>query len=238
MLQNEPLLDSKLAERVRKARVILGDAVRIAIVTNGQLLTEQRFGMLCESGLNYMGVSIDAFTPETYARIRPGLHFSKVVHNTQAALERSNSVLISARFLKQRANEGEEDLFRNYWQSKGATVDFDSLANRAGSVREFEQLKSRRSSYQRRFLCKILNRLIPSCPLPFWELAILLDGRVILCCHDWEHRKILGDLSRQSLKEIWNGNKINYYRMLLRQRRAENSSVCRRCSLAYQFWSE
>jgi len=43
-------------------------SVLVALTTNGTIMNERRMGSLLESGLHLIDVSIDAFTPETYAR--------------------------------------------------------------------------------------------------------------------------------------------------------------------------
>jgi radical SAM protein with 4Fe4S-binding SPASM domain len=66
--------------------------------------------------------------------------------------------------------------------------------------------------------------------------SILSDGRVVLCCNDWGPHDIAGDLSRQTLQEVWNGDKINHYRQLLWTHRIKESPVCADCSLAGYYW--
>ncbi len=51
MLQNEPLLDRKIAQRIKKAKETLDDRTLIFIVTNGSLLTPKRAKELIESNL-------------------------------------------------------------------------------------------------------------------------------------------------------------------------------------------
>ena len=63
MLQNEPLLDPELGQRVREARVALGPRCRIGVVTNGSLLDAARAGELAAGGLDFLEVSLDALRP-------------------------------------------------------------------------------------------------------------------------------------------------------------------------------
>jgi MoaA/NifB/PqqE/SkfB family radical SAM enzyme len=132
MLQNEPLLDGNLAPRVRQARHALGRGLCIATVTNGSMLTEERIDELLAAGLNWIDVSIDAARERTYQAIRPGLDFAKVVESTRTLLRRRGKAVVRVRFLKQRANAGEEREFERYWKSRGAIVRLDSMLNRAG----------------------------------------------------------------------------------------------------------
>jgi radical SAM protein with 4Fe4S-binding SPASM domain len=48
-----------------------------------------------------------------------------------------------------------------------------------------------------------------------WEsFNINADGKVTACCMDWEQKLVLGDFSRQTIAEIWKGDKLEEYRRL------------------------
>jgi len=236
MLQNEPLLDRRLHERVRQIRRLL-PGVFVTTVTNASLLTPDRADELLASGLDHISVSIDAATEASYAQIRKGLDFAKVVRHTEALLQRTGGRRVNVKFLRQRANQGEERAFARRWRPLGATVTFEPLTNRAGTLDGFERMRAGRRGLLRAAATGVLNRVYPRCPLPFARMAVLWDGRVILCCHDWEPRDVLGDLSTQSVAEVWNGEPMNRYRHLLWTKRPSESLICRDCSLAKRFWN-
>ena len=67
------------------------------------------------------------------------------------------------------------------------------------------------------------------CPYPFYSLAINFDGSVSVCCADWSHGTVVGNVNTSSLINIWNGSAINELRRIhLANRRAENSA-CANC---------
>ena len=57
------------------------------------------------------------------------------------------------------------------------------------------------------------------CTLPFRQLIIRPDGKVSLCCNDPFGKMTLGDLSKQTLTEVWYGEAFNEVREKLRQGR-------------------
>jgi len=233
MLQNEPLLDRRLGERVRVAREVFGDSLELVVVTHGALLTAERADEL--RGFDRIEVSIDAARRETYEKIRHGLDYESVVANTRRLLERGDT-LVSVKLVLQRDNEGEEEEFARYWRSLGAAVSIDRLCNRAGSLDGFERLWAPRAGLVRRLAQRLLDRVVPCCPLPFTTAYVLADGRMVTCSHDWAPRDVVGDISSQPLEEIWNGDRLNHHRHLLWRRRTRESAVCRDCSLAGRFW--
>jgi MoaA/NifB/PqqE/SkfB family radical SAM enzyme len=240
MLQNEPLLDSELEEKVRQAKATLGRKVHVGIVTNGSALTSRRIDDLVRAGVDSIEVSVDAYQQETFEAIRPGLRFSKVVENTRELLGRAGDLRVVVRFLRQQKNQGEELAFKRYWESQKAMVRFFTLANRAGTLEEYGELKSsaegrlqryKRSAWEGLVRAAARSRYPTPCLLPFTWLNVLWDGRVILCCHDWGPKDVIGDLSTQTLDEVWNGEAINHYRHLLWSGRIPESRVCKDCSI-------
>jgi MoaA/NifB/PqqE/SkfB family radical SAM enzyme len=235
MLQNEPLLDIMLEKRVAQAREILGNRARILTVTNGTLLNSNRYDALLHAGLDSIEVSIDAFYEQTYRTIRPGLNFTNIVKNINMLLQNENDSHIVVRFLKQRANESEEQQFRHYWKSRGAQICAFPIENRAGMLENFEQMRGSSPLFRKRLMRAVRDLFFPPCLFPFFALNVLWDGQVILCCHDWKHIEIIGDLSSQSLQDVWNGDAINHYRNLLYNNRFEEIQICKDCSVVRRF---
>ncbi|MBN1569712.1 MAG: SPASM domain-containing protein [Acidobacteria bacterium] len=236
MLQNEPLLDRRLPDRVKLARKVFGDSVRIMTVTNGAPMTAEMIEELIAAGISSVSVSIDAFHESTFNRIRQGLNHRHVIGNTLSLIKRMGPARVSVKFLRQRGNEGEENDFAAYWRQLGVRIQFIEPTNRAGTLESYERIKKRQPALWKKLAHPVLNRIIPACPLPFTSMNILWDGRVITCSEDWGPRDTVGDISKQPLMEIWNGEKINHYRHLLWNHRAAESMICAGCSLSQPFW--
>lgn len=235
MLQNEPLLDNNLAERVRQARNVLGSRVFIRTVTNGSLLFPSRIDELFRAGINNIEVSIDAYRKETYAIVRPGLDFNCVLKNTHSLIGYRKKKGVTVRFLKQKVNASEQEEFTRYWKRHGARLQFMGMSNRAGGLNKFDQMRIPERITLRLKIRNVVTGPIPCICGPFERLTVLWDGRVVVCCQDWKTKLVLGDLSSQSLSNIWNGDLTNYYRDLLWHGRFEESPLCRRCSIIPYF---
>jgi radical SAM protein with 4Fe4S-binding SPASM domain len=67
------------------------------------------------------------------------------------------------------------------------------------------------------------------CPRPFTMLCITTRGKVLLCCLDWRHEWIMGDVTEESLEDIWKGERFaTIRRKLMRGDRSE--VLCSRCN--------
>lgn len=67
------------------------------------------------------------------------------------------------------------------------------------------------------------------CILPLVQLTIRPDGKVSLCCSDALGQMTLGDLSLQSLEDVWYGDTYNRVRELILKGR-ENIQLCKYCN--------
>jgi GTP 3',8-cyclase len=69
------------------------------------------------------------------------------------------------------------------------------------------------------------------CYAPTDMLIITVDGDVLLCCDDAERNHVMGNISFQSLEEIWFSPRFVHLRGLLQEgNRREASEICRRCN--------
>jgi sulfatase maturation enzyme AslB (radical SAM superfamily) len=236
MLQNEPFLDSRFAERVSTIKRRLGTRTTVCAVTNGTAVTEKNATALRDAGLDHIYVSVDSVSERTFHKIRPGHDLRRVEQGAKILLRTFDRGRVTVKLLQQRDNAGEERAFERYWKSRGARVKFSKLTNRAGELGGFDGLRTGKPDLLRRAIAPWLNRLIPCCPLPFSAACVLWDGRTILCCHDWGPKETFGRVGTAPLADLWNGAAINHHRRLLIEKRADESSVCRDCSLAGAFW--
>ena len=65
------------------------------------------------------------------------------------------------------------------------------------------------------------------CPYVFYSFSINSDGSASACFLDWSRKLIIGDAKCESVKEIWNGEKLlNYQKMFLKKKRKEHPVCC------------
>lgn len=76
---------------------------------------------------------------------------------------------------------------------------------------------------------KELN-LLKECYIPFYKMLIDVDGKVLLCSHDWSRTTDFGDVKLKSIKDIWLGDKLTAYRRELRNK-TRNIEPCKFCDV-------
>lgn len=70
--------------------------------------------------------------------------------------------------------------------------------------------------------------LVKTCTNPFRELSICYNGDVNVCCMDWSHEAVMGNVMKQQLEAIWYGDKFEAFRTAL-QNKDRRMSPCIRC---------
>ncbi|MDR1701496.1 MAG: SPASM domain-containing protein, partial [Sporomusaceae bacterium] len=66
------------------------------------------------------------------------------------------------------------------------------------------------------------------CLLPFHQMVIRPDGKVSLCCNDALGKMTLGDLTQESIENIWHSQEYVTVRAKLTQGR-QHLELCKHC---------
>ncbi|HXD09208.1 MAG TPA: radical SAM protein [Anaerolineales bacterium] len=237
MVQNEPLLDVKLEERIAEFRSIAKPYQAVEIVTNGTALTPARFEKLVKSGLDTITISLSAFSEETFNKLIAGLSWKQITGNLEAVAKSPllSQINVFLRYVRQRGNESEFSPFKRYWQGRGINVSNYEINNRAGALQDYEERIPYKSFFFQRARKGMGRRLFKgACPHAFGIMHILKNGDVPLCANDWEHREKLGNVREQSIRQIYNSPRMLEIRELMEQGRFEEIAPCKDCS----FWKE
>lgn len=217
----EPLLDKKFFEKVRYAHK--KGVKNIRTNTNGQLLLgKNNIDNLLSSGINQIFISFDAFSHETYKKIRPSLNFHIVNNGIETLVyEKKKRGLkkpeIILSFIECELNKKEVKKYLNYWKKK---VDFIYVSPLITWPDGKERYKEEEKMFFR-----------DPCKLIFTEMQISWTGEVVLCCKDYENEEIIGDLKKQKLINIWQGEKLNKLRKIHLEKKFLKIPICKKCSL-------
>jgi radical SAM protein with 4Fe4S-binding SPASM domain len=67
------------------------------------------------------------------------------------------------------------------------------------------------------------------CPRPFTTLCISSRGKALLCCLDWRQEWIMGDVTEQTLEDVWAGERFRTFRRKLLDG-DRSDALCRECN--------
>ena len=235
MAKNEPLMDAQLETRIAEFKAKAAPHQMVELVTNGSALTPARFARLVESGVDLLTISLSANSEEAYHKVMPGLSWRRLMQNLESVMKSDTSkVNLFLRFIKQRDNIAEVKSFTRLWRKRGFNVLAFEMNDRSGTVKDYERMATARGFFvrhMRRAMGQRMNRL---CPHAFSIAHVLQNGDVPLCTNDWQNREILGNVRRNTIREIYNIPRAQEIRELMRQGRYEDIGPCRDCS----FWRD
>jgi hypothetical protein len=208
----EAFVDRQLVEKVRYAKSI--GIAEVGLISNGSLITEAAAHGMVEAGLDAINISVDAAGKEVFEKTRVGLKYDKVVANIERLLrireeagKRRPKLILS--FVRQD-NSNEERAFIEHWGAKADKIHITDLHNWAGTLNHESDVNF-------------------PCYRPWLTFTVLWDGRVSLCCADFDGRTVLGDLRTQTIREVWNGEP---YRKVRRAHLDHGGpDICQSCDL-------
>lgn len=217
----EPLLDKKIALRIKKLKDI--GIKRVNISTNGQLLTREKIRELLESGLDDIRISLDAFTKETFEKIRAGLNYDIVKRNVLNLIEMRNNansdLEIRIRMVELEENIQEREAWLNFWQEKVGRTDKVQLMPMHTWSGKITEEKSE----------NILFYADKPCIAVFSSFTVNYDGVVQLCDSDIEQQEVVGNVNDESIQSIWQGKRFEDLRDYHAYAKRNNIKICQGC---------
>jgi len=231
-LQNEPLTDNDIFNKLKLIKKLSNGEIATGIVTNGTLLTEEKVKEVCEAEVDRIHFSIDAFTEETYTKIRRGLNYNKVMTNIENIRNSDCKTRVTVGFTMQKDNYFELNDFKKFWKKKGITVDISVVNNRSGDLSNFNNISVLRNDipFKQRFTHNVILRLTGGCIMLATIFNILYNGDVIMCCNDYTKKIILGNVNDESIKEIWTNKKYQSIRELVFDKDFKKIPACSTCT--------
>ena len=168
----------------------------VVLNSNANLLDEDTAKGLIKSGLDAIYVGIDAFTEETYAKVRVGGDYHKVVRNVKNLIRLKREMgaekpLVYVQFVEMEVNKAETDNFIEFWKKDGAIAKIRPMVSWAGLVHASNLTIPKENRWP--------------CYWAMQTMSIADDGRVVMCAVDVDARFVAGDINQESIKSVWNG---------------------------------
>jgi MoaA/NifB/PqqE/SkfB family radical SAM enzyme len=208
----EPFVDKKLVDKVRYAKQ--KGIKEVGMISNGSLITEAVARGMIDAGLDAINISVDASGKEVFESTRVGLKYDTVIANIERLVrlradsgKRRPKLILS--FVRQN-NSADEQAFIEHWRKIADKIHITDLHNWGGTLHQQSDVNY-------------------PCYRPWLTFTVLWDGRVALCCADFDGHTVLGDLNTHSIQDIWNNDA---YRAVRREHlESGGPDVCRSCDL-------
>lgn len=220
----EPLLHPRMTDMIALARRL--GIRKINLTTNGSLLSGRRLEQLLAAPPHVLDVSLDAFTPQTYAKYRIGLDFDTTVRNLHEFLRlrdpAETKVVVS--MIHHPGLDREVEDFRAYW---GARVDMVAIRRVHSNLGAVKVVQAPPPS--RRWPCVHL-----------WQrLVVDFRSHIRFCPIDWRDQSFVARADEMSLYDAWHSPQMETLRRRHLQDDYRGCGVCEKCvDWASSPWSE
>lgn len=232
----EPLLHpkiGKMVEAVKKADV----CTQVEITSNASLLTSEIAADLVENGLDYFRASIYSVCEKrskqiTNTDISPDVILEKIKYLRSCRDKTgSNKPYISAKIMD--TSEEEIKKFKAMYDGVADEAWVDIPWDLAGTKEKaLDKLYGAYGSEARvKYHDTSLYKQRKACRYPFTHLIIKTNGDVIICCMDWPRMTYLGNIMEMSLADIWQGEKLYNFRMMMLRTKGVDHPLCGDCEL-------
>lgn len=204
-LMNEPLADPRLPDLIRYITERKKRQTSTSISTNASYLTTEMSERLLECGLDILMVSFHGIRKETYETSMGNLDWETHLNRINTFLEfqrrrKTRKPLVTVTMVHTSTIDQELKEIRDYWNSRGVVVRIHTLENRSHPYVASQPINI------------LPMKPYTDCDRLMSQAYILWNGDVVLCCVDWERTTVLGNVTQQSVKDVWRGEAYTTYR--------------------------
>jgi len=225
-LVGEPFLNKDIFEMIKYAHK---RRMYLFLSSNFNIKVDEPFATkIVTSGLDALIISVSGFSNEIHTRKHKGGDIEVIKENIKQLQEikkvrNSRYPKIAIRYLLAKYNMEEMKYFSNFSLETG--VDFFEV-----SLMTFSDENDPESLHEKK---ANKNKV---CYWPWLMLGIHSDGKVQPCCYYFHEPPVLGNVSDQSLKEMWNSKIQQQFRGKMIEGGKNSLESCRKCKafLGYQ----
>lgn len=191
-----------------------------ALSTNLSFLDEERSYKLLRSGIDFITLAIDGTTKETYESIRVGGDFDKNLERTKRFLlmknEMGSKAHVDIQFIQMDQNKTQANLVAELF-----TEEERSAINNFRVKPVFDSPSIVKDVIQHKHPCYFL-----------WStMDIKWDGKVSMCCMDYDAKVVVGNLNEESVYEVWNSEGMVDLRDRHKRLDYKSMPICEKCSI-------
>lgn len=234
----EPFMNPNLVQMVNYAK---NKGLKVSMVTNLTLVSEEKLKGLIEAGLDLLSISVDGATKETFESIRVGAVFEEVIENIKFLVKlkkimhsKKPRIFLNSTIGEQNVNELPK-IIRLAEELGVDGVCFMKQAISGKSYFDGQPLNVSLKNELSKNKIKVNFHLtaMSACAVPR-SCYITFDGKVLPCYPLYElvprseysyHQ--FGDLNVQSLREIWFSS--SYKKFRAKNVSGKRSFICESC---------
>ena len=242
----EPTLHKNLVAFIRYAR---DKDVLAHLTTNATLMDAKLSRQILESGLNKIKFSLQGLTEAAYDRMRVNkakrYTYRDIKQNIESFVELRDKmdvachVQVSVSVLRREQDDiGVHESFFAYWQQRVDSIwglgNPDIYGNKP-LLTSFQRVKHLtdippEDLCQGRPLRKTSGKSTKKCTELYSKISIAAGGELKACCDDFDNKLVVGSIDKQTIRQVWSGDKLRCLREALESGGPESTpEFCHNC---------
>jgi radical SAM protein with 4Fe4S-binding SPASM domain len=211
----EPLLHKQLPEMVRLAKQA-EVAQSVETTTNGALLNESKSLQLIDAGLDVLRVSVEHVQNSYYAKVTNGkFTYEDIREKVRTAFSQkmasASKMHLHVKIIDVGLSEEDKARFAADFAPITDSWNVERMHRWSGIDIEVPATAGNSVVAGPDGMIRKRNRIV--CPEPFAKLMINFDGSVSVCCVDWSHGTVVGNVTRETVSAIWTGKRLEEFRI-------------------------
>lgn len=220
----EPLINKKLDRMIEYAKEF-DVAEQIMVISNGSLLTNELSDSLIKAGLDELLISVEGLSGEKYKELcSVDINYKKFIDNMNYFYIHRNKCKIFARILNGDMGEADYKRFYDIFETITDGAFVDNIIPLFNGVDYSELVSDGSKDIEGK-----PKRSVEVCIQPFNSLFIHASGNVSACCTDYLEEIAFGNVFNESLMNIWNGKKLNKFRVMHLKKMHKKHLQCQKC---------
>ena len=229
-MMGEPLVNKSLFKMIKSLKVA-NVSEKVILTTNGSLLLPKTYPQICESGLDYLRISVYGSNEKVHrVNTQSKIPLKRIFDNVKGLKNYRDHTGATKPFIYVKTIDAQNAQLNNdfleLFDGAGDEVAFEPIMNwndpTEGQLANLPQEELLDTSY--------FSQKKEVCPFPFYTLVINSDLNVSVCCVDWNKKLVVGNAKLNTLQEIWNGPVINEIRAKHLQRKKSSIPGCSTCT--------
>ena len=213
--RGEPLVSKEINEMIKYTS---GKFLNLKINTNASLLNEEKIHTILSSNVKTMVFSADAADSDLYKKLRVNGSLEKTVKNIKLFRE-----------IQKKHYSSNKIITRVSGVKFSKEQNFDSMMKLWGDIVDqvaFVDYNPWENSYE-----KPPNGLITPCSDLWRRMFVWWDGKINPCDVDYKSKLNIGNIEKNSIKELWNSKYYQELRSNHLESKRQNISPCNACTV-------
>jgi radical SAM protein with 4Fe4S-binding SPASM domain len=212
-VNNEPILDKRIIKFIKYAKREMPKS-KLIFSSNGRNLTASKIIELVNSGINSLSITIPALDNEYYKSLMK-YDISKIISLFE---EIPSNIYQYIRVATPLTHYYSKEEFTKMFEKQGIEVcAWDIEANTMWT--NFHDITK---------ICDL--RYGFGCDRPLDSAFISSNGDVIICCRDWKHNNVIGNIYESTLGNIWSGSEMKRIQQLVIRQQFSEIECCKNCT--------